>query len=93
MYETNPIWRDHSLKKGDKLVAGSKVGWFTESGMNWKKNLNIKKILLGESISESSYPMGRRIIAEVVLYFFKNGSLNDNPTGTWPRWRVQFCNL
>ena len=42
MYETNPIWRDHSLKKGDKLVAGSEVGWFTRIRNELEKNLNHK---------------------------------------------------
>ena len=48
MYETNPIWREHSLKKGEKLVAGSKVCWFTRIRNELEKTLKgLAAVFLG----------------------------------------------
>ena len=78
MYESNDIWRDHELKKGQRLDSlGSERFWFSRIRNQLEKDLNHKHILLGDSLSESSLPLGRKNVAQINKLYLSKGHVSD----------------
>jgi len=78
MYENHVLLNEHELKQGQKLDSlGSGRFWFSRIRNQLQKDMNHKHILLGDSLSESALPLGRKCVSEINRLHLSQG-LVDN---------------
>ena len=65
MYESNVIWKEHELRQHQKLDSlGSDRFWFSRIRNQLQKEMNHKHMLFGDSLLESTLPLGRRSVSK-----------------------------
>jgi hypothetical protein len=77
MFPNNKIWTDHEREKNQALPTNNRIGlkyWFCFIVKDLKKKAQDRDINAGVSFKDSTYPLGRNAIAEVVGHLLKQSN-------------------
>lgn len=78
MYESHVLWKEHELRQHQKMDSlGSDRFWFSRIRNQLQKDMNHKHLLLGDSLSESALPLGRKTVSEINRLFLSKGQIGD----------------